>query len=201
MFTSAMPTRDRCECLHCKELFVPHARNWWHQKFCSKPECRQASKAQSQRRWLSKPENQDHFRGSANVERVRQWRQRHPGYWKRPSKAPGTLQDVLPLQAADNVEVTETTSVAPLQDFVAVQDPLLLGLISHLVDSPLQEVVEQTTLRLIQKGRDLLDMRSTRKAKGNTYADKETSAVPGAFAQSSATVQLGGSAPGAPALH
>jgi hypothetical protein len=35
------------------------------------PECRKASKVESQRRWLSKPENQNHFRGSANVERVR----------------------------------------------------------------------------------------------------------------------------------
>jgi hypothetical protein len=60
-----MLTRNRCQCLHCKELFVPNARLWWHQQFCSKPECRQASKAQSQRRWLSKPENQDHFRGSS----------------------------------------------------------------------------------------------------------------------------------------
>jgi hypothetical protein len=64
--------RDRCECLHCKELFIPNARNWWHQKFCAKPDCRKASKTESHRRWLSKPGNQDHFRGSANVERVRQ---------------------------------------------------------------------------------------------------------------------------------
>ena len=180
---------------------MPNLRNWWHQKFCSKPECRKASKAESQRRWLSKPENKDHFRGSANVERVRQWRQGHPGYWKRPPKVPSTLQDVLPLQAADNAQLVKTTSEAPLQDFVAAQNPLLLGLISHLVDSPLQEVVEQATVRLLQKGRDLLDMRSTRKTKGNTYADKETSAVRGALAQGSLTVQLGGSAPGASALH
>ena len=103
---------------------------------------------------------------------MRQWRQGHPGYWKRPAKAPGTLQDVLPFQAADNVSLAKTTSPAPLQDFVASQDPLLLGLISHLIDSPLQEVVEQTTLRLLQKGRDLLDMRFGMKSKGNTYADK-----------------------------
>ena len=167
-----MPRRDHCECLHCEELFVPNRRNWWHQKFCFKPECRKASKTESQRRWLSKPENRDVFRGSENVERVRQWRAKNPGYWKRPAKAPGTLQELVPAQVAEKKELTETTSLPPLQDFVASQDPLLLGLISHLIDSPLQEVVEQTTLRLLQKGRDLLDMRFGMKSKGNTYADK-----------------------------
>jgi len=180
---------------------VPNRRNWWHQKYCAKPECRKASKAQSQRRWLSKPENQDHFRGSANVERVRQWRAKTPGYWKRRPKTSGTLQELVPAQVAQNKEVVQTTSPPPLQDFVAAQPPLLLGLIAHLVDSPLQEVVEQTALRLLQKGQSILDMRSAMKPKGNTYADKETSPVPGTASPGSATVQLGGSAPGAPALR
>src|SRR6266446_3441720 len=196
-----MPKRDRCKCLHCKELFVPNRRNWWHQQYCAKPECRKASKAQSQRRWLSKPVNRDAFGGSANVERVRQWRAQNPGYWKRPAKAPGTLQELVPAQVIENKELTETTSPAPLQDFVASQDPLVLGLISHLVDSPLQEVVEQAALRLLQKGQTILNMRFGVKPKGNTYADPETSAVRGAAPKSSAAVQLGGSAPGAPALH
>jgi len=193
--------RERRECLHCKELFVPHHRNWWHQKFCSGADCRKASKAQSQRRWLSKPENADAFRGSANVERVRQWRAAHPGYWKRTALAPSTLQEVLPLQSLEAQEVAKTTSPPPLQDFVASQPPLLLGLISHLVDSPLQEVVEQATLRLLQKGQSILDMRFGMKPKGQMYADKETGFVRGASSQSAATVQLNGSAPGAPRLR
>ena len=147
---------------------MPNRRNWWHQKFCSKPGCRKASKAQSQRRWLSKPENREVFRGPENVERVRQWRASNPGYWKRPAKAPGTLQELVPAQVAENKEVAQTTSPPPLQDFVALQDPLVLGLIAHLVDSPLQEVVEQTTLRLLQKGRSILDMRFGMKPKDNT---------------------------------
>jgi hypothetical protein len=192
--------RDRCECLHCKELFRPNARNWWHQKFCTKPECRKASKAESQRRWCSKPANQDHFRGPVNVERVRQWRAKNPGYWKRPAKALGTLQDVLLSQVADNELVVKTTSLPPLQDFVASQDPLLLGLIAHLIDSPLQENVEQAALRLLQKGRNILDLRSGMKTKGNTYADQKTSPVRGTTPTGSGPVQLGGSTTGAPAL-
>ncbi len=195
-----VPNRNRRECLHCKELFLPNARNWWHQRFCTKAPCRKASKAQSQRHWLGRPENQDYFRGSANVERVRQWRSAHPGYWKRPAKTSRTLQEVLLLQAPEPKEVTKMTSPAPLQDVVAVQDPLLLGLIAHLIDSPLQENVEKATLGLLQKGRNILDLRSGIKPKGTTYADQETSAVSGTSPKSSSAVQLGGSTSGAPAL-
>jgi hypothetical protein len=170
-------------------LFVPDRRNWWHQKFCSKPDCRKASKAESQRRWLSKPGNWDVVRGSANVERVRQWRAKNPGYWKRPAKTSRTLQEVVPAQAPDRQQLTETTSSPPLQDFVALQDPLVVGLIAHLVDSPLQEVVEQAALRLLQKGRNILDMRSRMKSKGNTDANQETSAVPSPASQGSPAVQ------------
>src|SRR4051812_12903715 len=130
------------ECMHCKELFDPNARNRWHQRFCTKLECRKARKADSHRRWLSKPGNHDHFRGSANVERVRQWRKAHPGYWKRAKKPSSTLRDLVPTQPAEPEPVPSKTSVAPLQDLVGMQDPLLLGLISQLTDSPLQDHVE-----------------------------------------------------------
>jgi hypothetical protein len=185
--------------LHCKELFVPSRRNWWHQNFCTKPPCRKASKAESQRRWLSQPGNQNHFRGSAHVERVRQWRAKNPGYWKRPAKTPGTLQELVPTQALPAEVVAEKTSSPPLQDFVASQDPLLLGLIAHLIDSPLQENVEHATVRLLEKGRNFLDMRSGMKVKETTYADKKTSAVRGTSPEGSAAVQLGGPTAGAPA--
>jgi hypothetical protein len=192
-------------------LFVPNLRNWWHQKYCAEPECRQASKAASQRRWLNKPENRDVFQGSANVERVRQWRAKHPGYWKGAAKTPGTLQELVPAsvpaQASENQAVAAKTSSPPLQtsspplqDFVTSQDPLVLGLISHLIDSPLQEVVEQAARRLLQKGHDILNMKFGMQMKGNTYADNETSALPGTVAKGSGAVQLGGPAPGAPAL-
>ena len=78
-----MKRHRRRKCRHCRELFLPDPRNLRHQHYCSKPECRRASKAASQRRWLSKPANRDYFRGAANVQRVRAWRAAHPGYWQR----------------------------------------------------------------------------------------------------------------------
>jgi hypothetical protein len=68
-------TRQRQrKCLGCGTLFRPDPRNVRHQRYCCQAACRQASKAASQRRWLSQPENQDYFRGAENVARVQRWR-------------------------------------------------------------------------------------------------------------------------------
>ena len=71
-------------CLFCGEMFRADPRNARHQKYCSEPSCRKASKVASRRAWLAKPENQDYFRGPENVARVQSWRAAHPGYWRRP---------------------------------------------------------------------------------------------------------------------
>jgi hypothetical protein len=177
-------------CLHCKELFRPHPGNRWHQKYCLKADCRKASKAESQRRWLEKGTNRDYFRGSDNVERVRQWRSKNPQYWKRARKTSGTLQDHVSTQVVENEAPAKTTSEAPLQDLVSKQDPLLLGLITQLIDSPLQDHVEQTTLQLLSKGLSFLDMRSRGKSKGTTHESQKAGPVSGATTPGAGPIQL-----------
>ena len=76
-----MKRARRRKCLCCGELFRPDARNLRHQRHCPKPACRKASKAASQRRWLSTSDNRDYFRGAINVARVQAWRAAHPGLW------------------------------------------------------------------------------------------------------------------------
>ena len=49
------------KCKHCQTFFAPDPRSARRQRYCSKPACRQASKAASQRRWLQKPGNRDYF--------------------------------------------------------------------------------------------------------------------------------------------
>ena len=88
------PARTRGKCLNCKELFLPDYRNSQRQCYCLKPDCRKASKRQSQRAWLAKPENQNYFRDEKNAERVRNWQKEHPGYWKNTARyRQRTLQD------------------------------------------------------------------------------------------------------------
>lgn len=69
-----MHRRGQCKCLNCHEFYVPDVRNKSRQKYCAQPQCRQASKRASQRRWSEKPQNQEHFSGTWNVDRVRAWR-------------------------------------------------------------------------------------------------------------------------------
>ena len=183
----------RCKCLHCKMLFVPDYRNRGRQKYCSTPECQTASKRARQQRWLSKPENRDHFRGAENVQRVQEWRAAHPGYWKRCShKTARTLQDAC---SAQPVAVKELTPVAlpaacpsTLQDVCLVQVPLMVGLISKFTDCTLQDDIVLFVRRLIAKGQDILDQPSSRSTKENTLYDEQKDPAPGTVAASAGAV-------------
>ena len=91
----------RKKCHNCKTLFVPNLRKKGQHFYCKKDECRKASKAASQKKWLNKPENRDYFCGPDNVKRVKEWRKKNPGYWKR-SKRTVALQDLLSGQPTEN---------------------------------------------------------------------------------------------------
>ena len=80
-----MTTRRRRKCRHCGQLFRLDPRNLRHQRYCSAKECRCASKAASQRRWLAKAENRDYFHGPEQMARVRIRRAAHPGYGRKKS--------------------------------------------------------------------------------------------------------------------
>jgi len=145
------------KCMHCHEFFLPDPRNRHHQHYCSKPACRKASKAASQRRWLSKPENRDYFRGPANVERVRAWREAHPGYGRRArAQSESALQELCPVQETDNNDDSSNLVLSSLQDLLSSQPIVLIGLIAKLIDSTLQEDIAQSGRILLHLGQDIL---------------------------------------------
>jgi len=154
--------RRKCKC--CRKLFRPDRRNRRHQHYCSAPACRAASKAASQARWLAKPENQDYFRGPVNVARVQAWRSRHPGYWRKGRPADPALQDVSTAQPSDCADKTDAAARPPLQELLAAQPAVLIGLIAHLVGTPLQDDIVRTTDRLLRLGRDILATSAARAA-------------------------------------
>ena len=128
------PPQARRKCLNCKELFLPDYRNAQRQGYCLKAECRKARKRESQRAWLTKPENQNYFRDEKNAERVRNWQKDHPGYWKN----------------------TARYRRRTLQDLCSMQIPLFVGLISMFVGSTLPDDIATSTRRLLVKGHDIL---------------------------------------------
>ena len=141
--------------------FEPDARNLRHQRHCAKPACRKASKAASQRRWLAKAENRDYFRGAINVARVQAWRAAHPGYWRRPGVKPATaLQDDSSAQGIETHSDSDLFAPAALQEVLAAQPTVLIGLIAHLTDSALQEDIAKASRRLLQLGHDILQGRA-----------------------------------------
>ena len=187
-------TRNR-KCRHCEELFRPDPRNVRHQHYCSKSECRRASKQASQRRWLGKAANRGYFRGVANFERVRAWREAHPGYWRRTAqKASTALQEDSLAQVVDSTDQSSTLTATALQDLLSAQPLVFIGLIAHLTGSTLQDDIAVTGQRFRQLGYDIL----TGAAAGAEGAcDAKTPAGPYASAPDPPSVQLGRSTPGA----
>jgi hypothetical protein len=156
-----MKSSPKRKCCHCKELYLPDHRNRRHQRFCAKPECRAVSKAQSQRQWREKPQNRNYFRGEENSARVRQWRQRHPGYWRQKTSASEeALQDLCLSQVPQAEALVDPDLSGALQDLLVVQPAVIVGLISTMTGSALQEDIAAATRALLRKGRDILGPRS-----------------------------------------
>ena len=121
------------KCQHCKTFFDPDPRSAGRQRYCSEPAGRKASKANSQRRWLHQPGNRDYFSGPTHVERVRQWRQAHPGYWRRKaSRVLDALQEPLPPQEPLAQPLDAGVGQEALQDAFFMQPTMFVGLIAHL---------------------------------------------------------------------
>jgi hypothetical protein len=133
------------KCICCKQAFIPDRRSRGRQRFCSKRECRKASKRESQRRWASKPANRDYWRGPEQVARVQAWRKQQPEYWRR---------------AAKKIALQEKIARAPLQDHIIGKDPLIIGLVSMIAGSTLQDKIAATCRDLIAKGHEILQGRT-----------------------------------------
>ena len=151
----------RCKCRCCSELFFPDYRNLDRQHYCGKPACRHVSKLASQRRWFRKPANRDYFRDPQNARHVREWRQAHPGYWRK--KTPMSCatqvippQQVNPVQSSCNVR---HSPLGKLQDFCLPQNPGFIGLLSMITGRTLQEDIAPIARRVVEQGQNILGLK------------------------------------------
>jgi hypothetical protein len=160
---SRSQSRRKCRC--CNKFFAPDPRTSDRQRYCSTPACRQASKAASQRRWLSKNGNGDYFRGGEEVRRVQIWRKSHPGYWRRKKSSSQDIQVV----DQQTVNLDQSSCNVPrelprtLQEDCLAQDPAFVGLISMVTGSTLQEDIALTARQLLLRGRNILGLVSPEK--------------------------------------
>lgn len=152
-----MPTPRRRKCAHCRALFFPDPRRRLKHRFCCAPTCRKASKAESQRRWLAKPENKNWWRGPVNVQHVQEWRRAHPGYWRRrKNQRSDALQDMSMSQVPAGKGGSSKLTRRALQETWRGQSPLVLGLIAQFTGVTLQEEMAGITGQLIARGTALL---------------------------------------------
>jgi hypothetical protein len=143
---------------------------------------------------LEKPENQDTFRCPENIQRVREWRKAHPGYWRRKPRGSGeALQDLLIEKPLENPSVAPLLPALALQDVLSVQHAVLVGLIAQFTGTALQDHIALTLQRLQQLGLDILN--GPTPSKGENH-DSEKPHPPAAHPQGSNPVQLGGSPSG-----
>lgn len=168
----------RRKCRHCRKFFFPDYRHRFTQRYCATPECRRACKAALQRRWLRKGTNRDYFRGAKAVQRVREWRQRHPGYWRK--KPPVSQSGQAPHTQSVNPKhescIVPAAAPRTLQDFCLAEDPAFIGLLSMLTGSTLQEEIELTARRVLLQGRNILGLARPASSQTqtvlNTYASQ-----------------------------
>jgi len=159
--------RRRRKCLNCRYLFCPDPRNVNKQRYCSKPDCRKAGKAAAQKRWLGKKKNKDYFKGEVHVARVQEWRKQNPGYWNRCQNA---LQDHSLKNSLKKQLVNKELTKDALQDHWKVQHAVIIGLISHLTGTALQDHIVSTVTSMQQLGQDILN--SSPYIQGGDYAAK-----------------------------
>lgn len=148
------------KCRNCKQYFTPDYRNVRHQYYCCEPECRKASKKESQKKWLSKPQNKDYFKGKSNVLRVQQWRDANPGYRRRNKEAlQEDCHENIVKNQIDNLclDSQPIPSLGALQDFFELKPAVIIGLIATFTGSVLQDDIEKTLQRMQQIGNDILN--------------------------------------------
>lgn len=183
-----MARSRRRKCINCRELFVPDHRNRNKQRYCSRPECRKASKAAAQKRWLQKAENKNYYRCPDNVRRVQEWRKNNPGYRQKRKLCRGRLQDHLSGNYKEKQYNRPKLTNEVLQDLLTQYPTVLVGLMAHLSGSLLQDDIVQTTLRLQQLGRDVLTEPSI--DKGGCHDSRQTPHTSPHDPPDSGTVQL-----------
>jgi hypothetical protein len=101
------------------------------------------AKHASQRRWLSKPENTGYFKGPGNALRVRLWRAANPKKRTRTQRI---------MQRLTTPRLSVALRACGVQDLNERQLALVLGVVSTLARSRVQEVIAGQLRRLMFAG-------------------------------------------------
>lgn len=95
--------------------------------------------------------------GPENTRRVQEWRAGHPGYERRKSaQIDKPLQEACSAQAPAPKALAPPSPPAALQDLCLMQPAVLVGLISTMTGSALQEDIARSARSFLARGHDIL---------------------------------------------
>jgi len=179
--------KRRRKCRNCGELYRANPRSQGRQKYCSAPECRKASQAESWRKWFNRPENRDYYMGARQVARTQAWRQRNPCYWRKRSKETNALPKVCLSQSIDNKADTCSLTPDALPKGILSQPALIVGLIANLTGSALPKDIAESSRQFLHLGQDILGTEPGNNPNGGRY-DGKADYMPATATQGSQTV-------------
>lgn len=144
--------KSRRRCAHCGRSFMINPRLGKRHRFCSRPVCARASRRTAQQKWLKRSGGKNHFCGWENVTRVREWRQRHPQYWKRTHRHKGTRSGKFRLTR----KLAAVLRSGALQDTIDTRLALEIGMISRLSGVALQDAIAREIRATMLRGYAIL---------------------------------------------
>ncbi len=150
------------KCAHCGRRFRVDPRVGRHHRFCSRPVCAKISRATAQRRWLER-EKQREVESKADVYRMQDWRKAHPGYWRRKTQVGRYIL---------RGELANVAREFALQDMIDTHFSLVVGLVSYLTRSALQDTIASELRRLMLRGHGILSQ-TTKAAAASPGSDQK----------------------------
>ncbi len=139
-------------CAHCGLPFAINPRLGKRHRFCTKPECAQASRRKARKNWLRKNGGKAYYLGKNNNDRVRGWRRSHPRYWKRKGASARSRSSGFTLTK----QLAAAMRYVALQDTIDTRLALEIGIISQLSGAALQDTIAKEIRRLMLRGYAIL---------------------------------------------
>ena len=146
------------QCRNCGRYFIPDRFNSQHQRYCSNPECRQASSNASKKKYRKKFSKSDQYL-KAESERVIVWQKKHPHYPRNRKKSSKKSSENAILRDIAQVEKLQS-DMCVLRDIAIWQDAVIKGLVSTMTDSVLRDDIGVVCNRLYDRGKEISGMGS-----------------------------------------
>lgn len=138
-------------CAHCGHRFLIDPRVRRHHRFCGRPACIKESRRVAQQKYLRK-ERCRQTPDKVDTIRVQEWRAAHPGYWRRKLRI-GCYEV--------RGKLAYVVREFALQDMIDTHFSLVVGLVSYLAKTALQDTIASEIRRLMLLGHDVITRAET----------------------------------------